>query len=322
MYQSIDETQPEEENAKKKRLSPWPFIIGIVFAGSVWGAIFALKLDAPDTSVKIDLKQASDLLYRKALSEPNPALRRARLNDYLNSVKDGPHKMAVLAQIDVINRYEIADWEKLQDQVYNTFESGNSSPALTKDEKLEALNLFEADWGGSYLGTREDDIDRLRGEIIGLVEINELPDRRLEDVESPIPDSIPDEVLAGGPSYLENEFDEDDETEPLDALDTPQEDEETAENAPLRVRSNGKLVYPRNAMRRNIGAVVTLELDINEKGRVDSTELVSIEAERYEKDFVRAAERAALRSRYYPKIVDGEPVAVFGVVKRFRFEPE
>lgn len=318
MYQSVDDNTQNSDRVEKRRLNLWPFLLGLVFVSTVWGAIYALQLDQPNNRLKIDLSQAGDQIYRKALAEPNPALRRARLNDYVITVKKGQHERAALAQIDVINRYEISDWEKLQEKVYDS--------NLKKAEKLEALNVFEADWGGSYIGTREDDIDRLRKEILGLVETDSLPDRRLETDTSPIPDTIPDEVLAGGPRPKKTkEEDEEEKATEDEEAETSSEtvsEEENLENAPLRVRRNGKLVYPPKAMRRNIGAIVTLKLDINDKGRVETTELVSVEAERYERDFVRAAERAALRSRYYPKVVEGEAVAVTGIVKRFRFEPE
>jgi len=60
-----------------------------------------------------------------------------------------------------------------------------------------------------------------------------------------------------------------------------------------------------------------LRLNIDERGRVAMTELVSAKAERYRKEFVKASERAALRSRYFPKTVDGKPVSVSGITKKY-----
>ena len=73
-------------------------------------------------------------------------------------------------------------------------------------------------------------------------------------------------------------------------------------------------------MRRKVDAVVTLKLNIDEKGKVAMTELVNVNAARYKKDFVKAAERAAMRTRFHPKTVDGTPQAAIGIVKRYRFE--
>ena len=86
------------------------------------------------------------------------------------------------------------------------------------------------------------------------------------------------------------------------------------------IRRNVTPRYPRKAMRRKIDGLVVLNLNIDEKGRVALTELVEVKAERYGKDFVKAAERAALRTRFNPKMVGGRPTAATGIVKRYRFE--
>ena len=74
-------------------------------------------------------------------------------------------------------------------------------------------------------------------------------------------------------------------------------------------------------MRRKVKAIVTLKLNIDEKGKVAMTELVNVQTSRYAKDFVKAAERAAMSTRFHPKTVNGVPRAATGIVKRYRFEP-
>lgn len=88
---------------------------------------------------------------------------------------------------------------------------------------------------------------------------------------------------------------------------------------PPRVRKEVNPRYPRKALRREIEALVTLKLNIDETGKVAMTELVNVEAVRYGKSFVKAAERAALRTRFHPKTVNGNPEATVGVLKRYRF---
>jgi len=73
-------------------------------------------------------------------------------------------------------------------------------------------------------------------------------------------------------------------------------------------------------MRANIEAVVTLKLNIDATGKVAMTELVNVEARKYRKSFIKAAERAALRTRFHPKTVGGKPEAAMGVLKRYRFQ--
>jgi len=85
------------------------------------------------------------------------------------------------------------------------------------------------------------------------------------------------------------------------------------------VRRNQSPNYPRSAKRRNIGAIVVVSMDIDEKGRVESVDTVDIEAVRYQKDFRRAAERAAKRTRFHPKTINGTAVPAKGVRKRYIF---
>jgi len=313
VYQSIDE--PENETAIeagkrfKLRWALWPLLgLGIIFA--IVYLTSPIQTTSP-TQQKGDLS-AANTAYRKAISEQNPALRRARLNDYLLSIENGPHENAVLSQIDIINQYDRRDWDTLQETLYNE--------EIKQDAKVLALDAYEANWGGSLLGARDEDIIRLRAEIMDEVQVLELPDRSFEGGPSPIPQTIPDGELAGGVrptvTYVpptRRVF-----TRPV-VPQTPVTRE--VETKPLRVRRNSTPKYPRKAQRRNIPAIVTLSLNIDDRGRVQMTEVISVEAERYEDDFIKAAERAALRTRYYPKEVNGEPVAVSGVRKRYRFEP-
>lgn len=311
MYQSIDDQTEETAAAPQRRFVLWPYLVSLL-AVSIAGAVVFLNLPAQDKPAISDEEvQIALSAYRKAIAEPDPALRRARLNDYLLTIETGSHEAAVIAQINVLDNYEFADWKSVQEQVY--------SRDITKEEKLAALDVYEAKWGGSLLGSRDEDITGLREDILGLSSSDSLPDRRFDDDESPISEDIPDDELAGAPKPKVI-YTPPPETDEEEDYDTPPESDE-AKSTPLRVRRNGKLTYPRAAMRRNIPALVTLKLEIDARGRVTTTELVSVKAERYEDDFVKAAERAAMRSRYYPKIEKGEPVPVSGVVKRFRFEP-
>jgi len=61
-------------------------------------------------------------------------------------------------------------------------------------------------------------------------------------------------------------------------------------------------------------------MDIDERGRVDFVETISVETERYAKDFRRAAERAAKRTRFNPKTINGKPVPARNIRKRYIFQ--
>ena len=87
-----------------------------------------------------------------------------------------------------------------------------------------------------------------------------------------------------------------------------------------RVSRNATPRYPRRAQRPGIEAVVTVSLTIDPDGRVSTVDIVDVEADRYADDFVKEAERAALRTRFDPRTVGGVPVETVGVEKRYRFE--
>jgi hypothetical protein len=235
-------------------------------------------------------------------------MRRARLQDFITTYPESDYIHAVEAQLDIINGHESAAWIAVTDEVF--------SAKVNRDDKLQALDNFEEQWGGSLLGGRDSEIQELRAEIMDTAETPEIPSRRLTDLESPIPETIPDTLLAGGPRPTAPPP----VLRPIEPKPAPTKVVELNIIQP-KVRRSSTPRYPRKAMRREVGAVVTLKLNIAERGKVAMTELISVEAKRYEKDFIKAAERAAMRTRYHPKTVDGKPQAAIGILKTYRFSP-
>jgi protein TonB len=78
-------------------------------------------------------------------------------------------------------------------------------------------------------------------------------------------------------------------------------------------------VYPRRALTRGIEGYVILEFTVTKLGTV--MDPVVIEA-KPSGIFDRAAIQAALKFKYKPKVVDGEPIEVHGVRNIIRFELE
>lgn len=304
MYQTIDDNENE---GVQSRTGAWPYFIGV---GLLLVIITSVYFNSPGPASNIspiEIDEAATEAYRKAIFEQNPALRRARLNDYLLTIENAPHQEAVLAQLDVINHYEFEDWETLQAVVYSL----RSSP----EDKENAIQDYETKWGSNLLGARNDELTRLREDVLG-TENEDLPERSFEGGPSPIPENIPDTELAGAPrpviTYVP----------PSRPIAPETSEQSVVVTTPLRVRRNVTPRYPRKALRRNVEAVVTLKLNIDDRGRVAMTEVVSVEAERYERDFIKAAERAAMRTRYHPRTENGQPVPVSGVTKRYRFEAD
>lgn len=304
MYQSIDD--PQEEFAigepKHNKLIWLAAVLGLL-------AIIAMVYwTSPGVSVpqkNDDFTRAELANYRKAISETQAPMRRARLQDFLTTYPESERTSAVEAQLDVIRAYEASQWINLTDIVYDA--------KIAKTDKLTALESYAAKWDGALLGGRNAEIQAIRENLKGSVDQPVKPSRKLKDQKSPIPSDVPDGILAGGPKAA---------PEPVFVPPEPIKQPErlaAVKITPPTIKRNVNPRYPRKAMRRNVEAVVILKLNIDDAGKVAMTELVSVEAARYGKSFVKAAERAALRTRFHPKTVDGKAEAAVGVIKRYRF---
>lgn len=78
-------------------------------------------------------------------------------------------------------------------------------------------------------------------------------------------------------------------------------------------------IYPRRALSRGIEGYVKLEFVVTETGNVRDPVVIDAQPPGI---FDRSAIQAALKFKYKPKMVDGEPVAVSGVQNIIRFELE
>ena len=76
-------------------------------------------------------------------------------------------------------------------------------------------------------------------------------------------------------------------------------------------------VYPRRALTRGIEGYVLLEFTVTETGSVQDPQVVEASPPGI---FDRAAIQAALRFKYQPRVVDGQPIAVHGVQNMITFE--
>lgn len=305
MYQVIDEPD-DEDFAPPRGFTILPFMIGAVLAGLVFFGVWLMSPGqqvAPGQTVETP---ASRAIYLTALSERNPAVRRARLLDYQREHPDTDRSDAIASQLDVINSAELTDWEALVQVIYHE--------RMPLEDKRTAFDSYETRWNGRLLGGRGEDLEDLRLILDGAEAVIAQPDRALEAGESPIPDTIPSDVLAGAPPRMAVTF-------PIYEPEPAPPPVEVIKDVIVQpsVRRNQSPNYPRNAKRKKVGAIVVVAMDINEKGRVESVEVVDIKTERYEKDFIRAAERAAKRTRFNPKTINGEPVSATGVRKRYIF---
>lgn len=309
MYQVIDE-QDEEDFAQPRSWSVLPYIIGAVLAGLVFFVVWLFSPGQQTEPGQIVDTPASRASYLVALSERNPAVRRARLMDYNRTHPDTDRKGAIESQLDVINRAELTDWEKLSDAVY--------SETLKVDEKWSEMADYEMRWNGSLLGGRGEELGALKQVLDTAKRIDDLPDRTLDPGKSPIPENIPSDKLAGAPPQMAVTF-------PIPEPEPEPQVIVIEDKGPKdiivmpTVRRNVSPNYPRKARKNKVSAVIVISMDINEKGKVKEAEAVEVQAEQYEKDFVKAARRAAKRTRFHPKTINGEPVPARDVRKRYVF---
>ena len=216
---------------------------------------------------------------------------------------ENPRRSAAQAQLDILNDAADRDWQATLTVAYD--------PRIDLESRRAAVDAYQDKWG-RYLGARDEEIAKLREDVEALPTGENRPDRTLPRD----PDQyagIPDDRLAGGLFGERIRF------RPLDRTPSTPGYNDGPVVAPRVVR-NETPRYPRRALRRGEEAIVTLSLTIDERGRVSEVELIDVDADRYEEDFIRAAERAALRTRFDPQRVGGVAVEARGIQKRYRFE--
>ena len=166
MYQSIDDPQNEGIAIQPKRnWLIWLAVFICLFA------IFAIVyITSPGVSApqKVDdFTKAELVTYRKAISESEAPMRRARLHDFLTTYPNSTRIPSVQAQLDVIQSYEATQWIDLTNIVYN--------PELQNTEKLAALNNYATTWDGALLGGRSEDIKSIREKLEANLDHPSLP---------------------------------------------------------------------------------------------------------------------------------------------------
>lgn len=308
MYDSLEEDEVGDKAAPARRNRSRLLTGAGVVAGLAILIGVALYTTSRPTSDNTDLLrlETERKAYKMALSEPAPAVRRARLKDFINTYNSSERLSAARAQLTVLNQAEAKEWAALSHIVFDT--------EKTQQEKIRALERYENLWDSALLGGRSSDVDRIRTNLSTLS--SDLPDRDLpfeigDDAKSPDADS-----MAGANTMTPFEV-----VPPVTSENNDPPSDTQSIIIPAKLRRNVRPRYPRRAQSVGAEALIVLRLFVDERGRVDETELVSSQADRYEKDFIRAAERAAMKTRYTPRTVNGEPVSTTqGIIKRFRFQ--
>ncbi len=317
MYQDIDDPEELEPpidgraglSARSKRLFALILLAIILGVGFYIYQTHSRQIGQP---ANISQDSAISKIYRTAMAEPLAPLRRARLHDFVQTYPNSEYDRAAKAQLLILNDEEARSWSEVTDILY--------APDSQRIDKLVALDRYERKWGPSFLGGRDDDIRTIKDNLENQTEAT--PSRKLEDnpdIAKPSPaikpeeNTIPDNILAGGPIIrpaprrtvapaIRPAI-----IPPNDVIVAP------------KVRRNSTPKFPRRAERRGVEGLVVLDLSIDAEGRVNIAKLVSVQAADYERDFVRAAQRAAKRTRFFPKTVNGVAQPAANIRKRYRF---
>lgn len=308
MYQSIDNETEDQTAANAGAKKTWLLssVLSVLALAAIIGWLYASTLgDQTGQSDPIGPEPEARNTYLRALAESDPALRRARLTDFLSQYPENPRNGAVRSQLDILDSAADRDWQATLTLAYD--------PRFDIETRRASVAAYQQKWG-RYLGARDTEIETLLADIETMPVGENIPDRTLPRD----PDAyrgIPNDRLAGA------EFGR----EPSVIFRPSSENrndirELEGEIIGARIRRNVTPRYPRRAQRRGVEAIVTLSMTIGTDGRVSLVEVTDVEADRYADDFVKEAERAALRTRFSPRTIGGVPVETVGVSKRYRFE--
>ncbi|PHR92263.1 MAG: hypothetical protein COA69_07730 [Robiginitomaculum sp.] len=251
-------------------------------------------LAAPDDDTK------ARTAYRRILGETHTGLRLARFEDFLVYYPDSSVAPAARIQYGVLQLHETRAWARLSETVYTL--------DVSIEDKTGARDRYLESWG----------------QLLRMDQLKSLP---LSDPPPPaslLPDALAYQAslskytgrvssrkLAGGPKSRSLRYRRQNRDTYRDVYGQDVRE--------ARIRRARKPIYPGRAKRRGIQAIVVLNLDIDENGYVTDTHVGKVVARRYRSDFIRAARRAAERTRFHPRTIDGEPVVTRNFKRTYRF---
>ncbi len=301
---SAEPTTTLPMNKYKVALLLFPVLLAI----GVW---LTINLQAPQPNMPSQEFKARQA-YLDILGEPHTGLRLARLKDFTAHAPRNADTQRAKTGRDTLDLYEQNSWAHLTDLLYDI--------DATLDKKNLAIADYKANWG---LWNRQVELPKLLT-VTGLAEVqsakyvagqntNTIDEKNLPNYSPYIRSSQyakgrADTVLAG------DVF-----TNTTEQISDISQSFRTGQNRPVRVKFSKRPRYPRNAFRKGISGQITLALDINERGHVVRTTVISAKAPRYKDKFIRAARRAAMASKFHPKTEAGKAVTTSRYVRKYKF---
>ncbi|NNC36002.1 MAG: energy transducer TonB [Acidimicrobiales bacterium] len=299
MSEDIGEPDTDSENnpSMRKPFMVAPFI-GLLFLALALWLVFQ-NIGADSSGENVGPSEAF-LNYQDLSNEMHTGIRLARLEDFLAQYGGSSYVISARARQQALKVHEEKSWAKLTDAYYD--------PDADDDIKAVAIKAYTDIWTPLQRPEQLKSLTQVlpKDAIVGL---NTKPRRSRF-------------ASGGNDRFLEGA--------PMDRYPRPTQHPTMRGDAPERIAASRTVVprirgnarkpsYPRKAKRRRVEADVVLALDIDDRGRVARAHLVSVNARRYEDDFVKAAKNAARRTRYHPKTVNGRAVSTSGFVQKYAF---
>lgn len=309
---SKTKTMPSQSSgALSRHLFTGSVILGIIVAA--YAFLWLLGRSTEDVGQILNLPQRStEQIYRDAEATQQKYLRLRALQNFTAAYPESENIAKAQTSIEALRADEYQGWLTLSDVFY----SARTRPSA----KLEALELYASEWGG---GSYKSEINIMRAKLTdapvisqrkraqdapGLSETSPMSPAAKLDLELAEIDS-----LAGAAPQIEI-------FKPAVTLPVPP----SAEPEPIIVEAailkDKKPKYPSRALARGITATVTISMDITAEGKVKNTSIVQAATGRYAREFGISALRAAKRTRFKPRTVDGVAMPTNGYTRKYTFE--
>lgn len=297
------------------------FTLAIVMALGLAGFAFyhMLGRSTDDVGTRLEIQaRPAEQVYAQADSIEVKTLRLRALRNFVSAYPEAEQSDLAAQQIKDMEAAEHQAWREVSETFYSVTRSAKT--------KREALEDFKAQWdGGTYTeealimeGQLEDSVPATRrmnedtGAIDGLAGSDiRLPNRPSES-EAQQSAAISDDLAGALPMAK---------TTPIPMAEIiPAAPEPVVTEA--SVSKDRQPRYPSRARDRGIEASLTVSMDIGADGKVIDARVIKPASGKYAADFGRAAVRAAKRTRFNPKTIDGEPAPTNGYTRRYTFQIE
>ena len=309
-------SRPKGDGSRTRHAFTLSVLAALALAAFVFHSRLGQSTQDANARLNISVRPAAEV-YAKAGQIETPILRLRALRNfeaaYPQSEAAGPARDEIRALTDK----EHAAWIAVSELFYDVTRSDA--------DKREKLENFETEWtGGSYdeevlimkgqladAAPKNRKMNEATGTVPGLAGSDiKLPRRQASRLQSA---AISDDALAGDLPMAKTFPIPMAETTPLPPADTIID---------AKIKKDSRPRYPSRAQRREEEADVTISMDIGPDGKVIDARIIKAASGRYASDFGKSALRAAKRTTFTPKTINGVPAPTNGFTRIYKFRLE